>query len=138
METIVFSPNVYASNCPTRQVLDLIADRWTALVIGLLEDQPKRFSELQRGIGGISQKMLSQTLRELERSGMVTRTVYPEIPPRVEYALTPLGKTICAPLAAIRNWAEENIEQISSSQEDYDNRTSSRAVAVQPDVQART
>lgn len=137
METIVFSPNVYASNCPTRQVLDLIADRWTALVIGLLEDQPKRFSELQRGIGGISQKMLSQTLRELERSGMVTRTVYPEIPPRVEYALTPLGKTICAPLAAIRNWAEENIEQISSSQEDYDNRTSSRAVAVQPDVQGR-
>ncbi len=137
METIVFSPNVYASNCPTRQVLDLIADRWTALVIGLLEDQPKRFSELQRGIGGISQKMLSQTLRELERSGMVTRTVYPEIPPRVEYALTPLGKTICAPLAAIRNWAEENIEQISSSQEDYDNRISSRAVAVQPDVQGR-
>ncbi len=119
METIV-APNVYSKACPTRQALDLIADRWTALVIGLLEDQPKRFSELQRGIGGISQKMLSQTLRQLERSGLVTRTVYAEVPPRVEYALTPLGKTLCAPLTAIRDWAEANINEIAAAQSAYD------------------
>jgi DNA-binding HxlR family transcriptional regulator len=120
METTVLEPNVYSMSCPTRQVLDLIADRWTALVIGLLEDEPKRFSVLQRGIGGISQKMLSQTLRQLERNGLVTRTVYAEVPPRVEYELTLLGKTLCAPIAAIRDWAETNIDQVAAAQEAYD------------------
>ncbi len=116
METIVPKPNVYSMTCPTRQVLDLIANRWTPLVIGLLEDKPKRFSELQRAIGGISQKMLSQTLRQLARNGLVTRTVYAEVPPRVEYALTPLGQTLCQPLATIRDWAETNIDQILAAQ----------------------
>lgn len=120
MDTKLLSPNVYLMNCPTRQVLDMIANRWTALVIGLLEDQPKRFSELQHGIGGISQKMLAQTLRQLERNGLVTRTVYAQVPPRVEYALTPMGKTICEPLAAIRDWAEVNIDQIAAAQTAYD------------------
>lgn len=120
METQLLSPNVYLKTCPTRQVLDLIANRWTALVIGLLEDEPKRFSQLQRQIGGISQKMLAQTLRDLARNGLVTRTVYAEVPPRVEYALTPLGKTLCAPLAAIRDWAEVNIDQIAAAQTAYD------------------
>lgn len=115
-------PNVYSMDCPTRQVLNLIADRWTALVIGLLEHEPKRFSQLQRGIGGISQKMLSQTLRQLERNGLVTRTVYAEVPPRVEYALTPLGKTLCLPLAAIRDWAETHIDQITTAQAAYEER----------------
>jgi DNA-binding HxlR family transcriptional regulator len=120
METIVPPPDVYSMTCPTRQVLDLIANRWTALVIGLLEDNPKRFSELQRGIGGISQKMLAQTLRQLERNGLVTRTVYAEVPPRVEYALTPLGKTLCLPLSAIRDWAEANIGNVATAQAEYD------------------
>jgi DNA-binding HxlR family transcriptional regulator len=114
------SPNVYLENCPTRQVLDRIADKWTALIIGLLEHGPMRFSQLQRGIGGISQKMLAQTLRSLERDGLVRRTVYAEVPPRVEYQLTDLGQTLCAPIAAIRDWAESHIDAVSSAQATYD------------------
>jgi DNA-binding HxlR family transcriptional regulator len=113
---------MYASACPTRQVLDRIGDKWTALVIGLLEDGSQRFSELQRSIGGISQKMLTQTLRNLERDGLVDRTVYPEAPPRVEYTLTPLGDTLCAPIAAIRDWADAHIDAVIEAQVDYDNR----------------
>src|SRR5690606_36960711 len=77
--------DVYAADCPTRRVLDLIGDKWSVLIIGMLEDEPKRFSQLQRSIGGISQKMLTQTLRRLERDGIICRTMYPEVPPRVEY-----------------------------------------------------
>ena len=120
METIELHGNVYSGNCPTRQVLDRIGDKWTALVIGVLEEEPKRFSELQRSIGGISQKMLTQTLRSLERDGLVSRTVYAEVPPRVEYALTPLGETLCAPIAAIRLWAEANIAEVAEAQAVYD------------------
>ncbi|MCB8968900.1 MAG: helix-turn-helix domain-containing protein [Chloroflexota bacterium] len=112
--------DVYNSNCPTRQVLDRIGDKWTALIIGLLEEGPQRFSALQRNIGGISQKMLTQTLRNLERDGLVNRVLYAEVPPRVEYTLTPLGETLCTPLAVIRNWAEEHIEEISAAQTAYD------------------
>ena len=97
METTLLPPNVYSSTCPTRQVLDRIADKWTALVIGALEDGPQRFSQIQRRIDGISQKMLTQTLRSLERDGLIERHVYAEVPPRVVYTLTPLGKTLCAP-----------------------------------------
>ena len=122
METIEIYGNVYASNCPTRQVLDRIRDKWTALIIGVLEEGPQRFSELRRGIGGISQKMLTQTLRSLERDGLVTRTVYAEVPPRVEYALTPLGETLSTPLAAIRLWAEANIAEVAAAQAAYDSR----------------
>ncbi|MBZ0303346.1 MAG: helix-turn-helix transcriptional regulator [Anaerolineae bacterium] len=122
METISIQPGVYNGDCPTRQALDRIADKWTTLVIGLLEDGPLRFSELQRGIGGISQKMLTQTLRTLERDGLVSRTVYPEVPPRVEYELTELGRTLCEPIAAIRRWAEEHIEAVTAAQIAYDQR----------------
>ncbi|MCC6261905.1 MAG: helix-turn-helix transcriptional regulator, partial [Anaerolineales bacterium] len=97
--------NVYKEACPTRLALDRIADKWTTLIIGLLENRPRRFSELKREIEGISQKMLTQTLRGLERDGLVTRTVYAQIPPRVEYELTALGQTLCEPIAAIRHWA---------------------------------
>ena len=112
--------NVYVADCPTRRVLDRIADKWTVLIIGLLEAEPKRFSQLQRGIGGISQKMLAQTLRSLERDGLVLRTVYPEVPPRVKYELTPLGRTLIEPIAAIRNWAETHIGTVATSQSQYD------------------
>ena len=122
METIVLPPNIYAENCPTRRALDMIADRWTVLVIGMLADVPKRFSAIQRRIGGISQKMLTQTLRELERSGIVSRTVYAEVPPRVEYELTSLGETLCAPIKAIREWAESNIAAVNRAQSMYDER----------------
>ena len=79
-----------------------------------------RFSDIQRRIGGISQKMLTQTLRNLERDGLVTRTIYPQVPPRVEYTLTPLGKTLTQALAAIRHWAEANINQVTAAQHEYD------------------
>lgn len=122
MVNLLKSPNVYAEDCSTRRVLDRIADKWTALIIGLLEDKPKRFSHLQRSIGGISQKMLAQTLRSLERDGLVTRTIYPEVPPRVEYELTPLGRTLIEPLAAIRIWAESHISSVNVAQSTYDSR----------------
>lgn len=112
--------NVYSKDCPTRQVLDRISDKWTALVIGVLEEGTMRFSDLRRRIGGISQKMLTQTLRNLERDGLVTRTVYPEVPPRVEYELTPLGETLTEALASIRHWAEANIDSVIEAQEQYD------------------
>ena len=122
MDTSDVLLGVYSGNCPTRQVLDLISDRWTTLVIGLLEEKSHRFSELQRHIGGISQKMLSHTLRQLERDGLVTRTVYAQVPPKVEYALTPLGQTLCEPLAAIRQWAETHIDTITKAQAAYESR----------------
>lgn len=114
-------PNVYDANCPTRRVLDLIADKWATLIIGLLNDkQPQRFAALQRQIGGISQKMLTQTLRGLERDGLVQRTIYPQVPPRVEYALTPLRQTLYEPIAALIRWSEENIDAVTSAQKRYD------------------
>jgi DNA-binding HxlR family transcriptional regulator len=124
--------DVYKSDCPTRQVLDRIADKWTTLILGLLEEGPQRFSELQRGIGGISQKMLTQTLRGLERDGLVQRTIFPEIPPHVEYSLTLLGQTLCAPIAAIQRWAEAHIEEVLNAQRKYDVRNASQAPALQP------
>lgn len=120
METKTYAPDPYAEDCPTRRVLDFIGDKWSVLIIGLLEAKPQRFSELQRSIGGISQKMLAQTLRTLERDGLVERTVYAEVPPRVTYALTPLGETLCAPLAAIRVWAETHIDAVTDAQKRYD------------------
>ena len=106
----VYSP--FSAACPTRTVLDSIADKWTTLIIDLLALGPRRFGSLRRAIGGISQKMLTQTLRNLERDGLVVRRVYPTTPPSVEYALTPLGETLTGPIAAIRAWAEQNIAQV--------------------------
>ncbi|MBK9008374.1 MAG: helix-turn-helix transcriptional regulator [Anaerolineae bacterium] len=120
METRITNGNVYKKACPTRLALDRIADKWTTLIVGLLDGGPRRFSELKREIEGISQKMLTQTLRDLERDGLVTRTVYAQIPPRVEYALTPLGQTLCEPIAAIRKWAEMNINEVVDAQLIYD------------------
>ena len=91
------SGDLMSATCPTRRVLDLIADKWTTLVIYLLSDGTKRYGELQKAIGGISQKMLTQTLRRLEEDGLVKRTVFPVVPPRTEYELTPLGRTLQEP-----------------------------------------
>ncbi|PPD10556.1 helix-turn-helix domain-containing protein [Methylophilus sp.] len=117
---IVPSWNAYQAACPTRLMLNRIADKWTVLVLGLLETETKRFSTLQRQIGGISQKMLTQTLRGLERDGLIARTVYPEVPPRVEYAITPLGKTLVGLLAALRVWSETHLEEVQEAQNRYD------------------
>ena len=107
--------DVYDARCPTRQALDRIADKWSALIVGLLAERPHRFGELRRKIGGISQKMLTQTLRSLEADGLVSRRAFPTVPVTVEYALTPLGETLVAPLASIRDWAERHIEEVSAA-----------------------
>ena len=112
--------DAYQTECPTRLVLNRIADKWAVLVLGLLETETKRFSTLQREIGGISQKMLTQTLRGLERGGLIARTIYPTVPPKVEYTITPLGKTLVGLLAALRVWAEAHIEEVHQAQSNYD------------------
>jgi DNA-binding HxlR family transcriptional regulator len=96
-------------------VLDRIADKWTVLVIGALEDGSRRFSEIQRAIDGISQKMLTQTLRSMEADGLVSRTVFDRVPPAVEYRLTPLGETLKDPLVAICRWAMEHLPELQQA-----------------------
>ncbi|PJE94826.1 hypothetical protein CUT44_26765 [Streptomyces carminius] len=103
--------DVYAAQCPCRSVLDLLADKWSALVLGALEDGPLRFGALRRRLEGISPKVLTAVLRRLEDHELITRTVYPAVPLHVEYALTALGRDACVPLAALRRWVEENIER---------------------------
>jgi len=112
--------NAYNKNCPTRLVLDRIADKWTVLIIGLLAMETKRFGQLKRELEGISQKMLTQTLRGLERDGIVSRKVYATVPPKVEYSITDLGLTLVELLEGIRHWSEENIEAVMESQKVYD------------------
>jgi DNA-binding HxlR family transcriptional regulator len=119
--------DVYNAHCPTRMVLDRIADKWTVLIVGALENKTKRFGELRREIGGVSQKMLTQTLRGLERDGLVTRVVYASVPPKVEYSLTELGRTLVRILEAIREWSEKNIEDVLKARDDYDTRTELQA-----------
>ena len=108
-------PNVLSPVCPTRLVLDLIADKWTTLVIYLLSQGTRRYGELQREVGGISQKMLTQTLRKLEEDGLVRRVVYPEVPPRTEYSLTELGATLKEPLGALCQWAVVHLPDVEKA-----------------------
>ena len=115
----LFDADVYSRTCPSRVVLDRIGDRWTVLIVGLLEQRPHRFGEI-RNVIGISPKVLTQTLRTLERDGLLARSAYPEIPPRVEYSLTQLGLTLCEPLAAIRDWAETHVHEIIAARQRYD------------------
>jgi DNA-binding HxlR family transcriptional regulator len=110
----------YEADCPTRRILDRIGDRWTVLIIGVLGEGDARFSELRRRVEGISQKMLTQTLRGLERDGLVRRTVYAEVPVRVEYSLTNAGRTLLEPLSALREWAIEHLGDVMASQGAYD------------------
>lgn len=110
----------YRADCPSRRLLDRIGDRWTVLIVTVLDTGPHRFSALAAAVGGISQKMLTQTLRSLERDGFVTRTVYPEIPPRVEYALTPLGRSLQQPLRALEEWAIANMDAVWENQQSHD------------------
>jgi DNA-binding HxlR family transcriptional regulator len=99
--------DVLSARCPSRAALDLIADKWTVLVASCLADGPRRHSRLREQIGGISGKMLTRTLRKLERAGLVERRIYPEVPPRVEYSLTPLGRRLRERVAALTDGAHE-------------------------------
>ena len=105
-----------------RRVLDLVGDKWSLLVIALLGGGPHRFTELQREIGSISRRMLTLTLRQLERNGLVLRTVYPVVPPHVEYQLTPLGYTLMEAIQGIVNWTVANHAELAKAREEYDAR----------------
>jgi DNA-binding HxlR family transcriptional regulator len=115
-----YSEAAAQEGCPLRDVLDRVGDKWSVLVVICLSGGTQRFSALRRRIDGISQRMLTETLRQLERDGVVRRTVYAEVPPRVEYALTPMGRTLIAPLGALAAWAEEHRAAIVAAREQYD------------------
>jgi DNA-binding HxlR family transcriptional regulator len=115
-------PDIFQATCLSRQVLELIADQWTPLVIYALEEGTMRFGQLLKRIGGISKKMLTQTLRAMERNGLVQRVVYPVVPPVVEYSLTPLGQTLIEPMEALRVWAYGHLPEVAHARTAYDQR----------------
>jgi DNA-binding HxlR family transcriptional regulator len=114
--------DAFLADCPSRLVLDRISDKWVTLVIASLADGPLRFSELSRQLAGVSQKMLTQTLRTLERDGLVTRTVTASVPVRVDYALTDLGVSLQDTVRHLTTWAESHVPQVREAQEAYDRR----------------
>lgn len=124
-DTAVRRGDVLDAACPTRQLLDRVGDKWSVLVLLRLDERDIRFNELKRRVGGVSQKMLSQTLRALERDGLVTRAVEPTVPVSVTYAATPLGRELMAALRGMIDWAEARIGQVASNQADYDRRSAS-------------
>ncbi|MGW5770561.1 winged helix-turn-helix transcriptional regulator [Streptomyces longwoodensis] len=107
--------DVYAAQCPCRDVLDVLANKWSALAIGAMEEGPQRFGALQRRLEGVSPKVLTSTLRRLEDKGFVERTVYPAVPLHVEYALTALGRSVAGPLGQLRTWVEDHLDDIEPS-----------------------
>lgn len=114
--------DLFDPDCPTRLILDRVGDKWTVLVVLLLSDGPLRFSEVRGRLGRVAPKVLSQTLRRMERDGLVSREVFAEVPPRVEYSLTDLGQSLIEPIAVLGNWAEVHVGQITAAQEAYDAR----------------
>jgi DNA-binding HxlR family transcriptional regulator len=115
-------PSFAAPACRVRAVLGRIGDKWAIYVVDRLGDGPRRFSELHRGIDGITARMLTVTLRGLERDGLVTRTVHAAVPPRVDYALTPLGETLAVAIGQLVGWADEHLPEIEAAQGAYDAR----------------
>ena len=112
--------NPYDRNCPSRPLLDRIGDRWTVLIIGSLRDGPLRYSAIAEHVDGISQKMLTQTLRGLERDGLIRRTAFAQIPPRVEYELTESGRSLQEPLRTLEEWAKAHMSTVLVSRAGYD------------------
>jgi DNA-binding HxlR family transcriptional regulator len=119
--------NAYAANCPTRQILDRVGDKWAVLILLLVRDEPMRFNALRRAIEGISQKMLSQVLKSLERDGLIKRRVIATVPVTVEYSITPLGATLSNAVDALRDWAENNLKEVLNAQRRYDAQRNSMA-----------
>jgi DNA-binding HxlR family transcriptional regulator len=116
----VKAPNAYSADCPTRQILDRVGDKWAVLILLLLREQPMRFNQLRRTIEGISQKMLSQVLKSLERDGLVRRRAIATVPVTVEYSITPLGKTLAKAVDPLRDWAENHLKEVQTAQRRYD------------------
>lgn len=111
------------AQCRVREVLDLVADKWSLYTVSYLGDGPRRFTELKRGIDGISQRMLTVTLRGLERDGILTRTVYQVMPAHVAYELTPVGKTLLPATAPLIEWTSQHLAGIDQARQEYDKRT---------------
>ncbi|WP_235965719.1 winged helix-turn-helix transcriptional regulator [Micromonospora rubida] len=118
-------PDMFHPGCPSSVMPIRIGDKWSAMIIVCLEQGPRRFSELRVPIHRVTPKVLTQTLRALERDGMITRTVYAEVPPRVEYELTPLGRTLLDLVAACRHWAHEHMSTLLAARDVYDHPTQS-------------
>jgi len=114
------SGNVYSATCPSRAVLEVISTKWALLIVPLLAERPVRNNEFLRLVDGISQKMLTQTLRELERSGLVERIDHKTVPPHVEYRLTPVGRSLNEVLVPVDRWAEANFPKLLESQAAFD------------------
>jgi DNA-binding HxlR family transcriptional regulator len=112
--------DAFLKACPTNQLLDRISDKWVSLVVSALAPGPLRYSDLSRKIAGVSPKMLTQTLRSLERDGLLSRTVTPSVPVRVDYELTELGRSLSLLLGAVKEWAETHIEEVREAREQYD------------------
>ncbi|QFG24439.1 helix-turn-helix domain-containing protein [Actinomadura sp. WMMB 499] len=126
------------NDCEVRQILDRIADKWSLLVIALLNQRCSlRFTELRRNIDGISQRMLTRTLRHLERDGLVRRTVHPTVPPRVDYELTPMGETLHSTIRALVTWTEEHQNAIAAARTAYDARVAAEQEDARRDADRR-
>jgi DNA-binding HxlR family transcriptional regulator len=119
--------NAYAADCPTRQILDRVGDKWAVLILLLVRDEPMRFNALRRAIEGISQKMLSQVLKSLERDGLIKRRVFATVPVTVEYSITPLGLTLAGAVDSLRDWAESNLKEVLAAQRRYDTQRNAKA-----------
>lgn len=114
--------NVFSADCASRAILETLAEKWSLLILHALIDGPARTSELRRRIGGVSEKMLIQSLRRLERNGFVARASFPQVPPRVEYRLTGIGRSLAATVGALDAWIEENMAAVRAAQHAYDSR----------------
>lgn len=113
--------DISKQDCPSREVLDLIADKWTVLIIHTLSKKTMRHNELARALGDISQKVLTQGLRKLERNGIILRTVFPVVPPKVEYALTSLGNSLIGVLGTLSGWSETHFSEVLRARQKFDN-----------------
>jgi DNA-binding HxlR family transcriptional regulator len=131
MDSVLVRGNLFDTNCPSRQVLDRIGDRWSVLVVHVLAEGTLRHGEIAARIGGITPKMLTQTLRALERDGLLERAVYAEVPPRVDYTLTALGRSLLMLARALEEWAETHIEDVHAARAAYDARDQMRAGSLQ-------
>ena len=112
--------DAFMADCPSRKLLDRISDKWVALALASLSDGPQRYSELSRRLAGVSQKMLTQTLRSLERDGLISREVTPSVPVRVDYELTELGSSLQQTMLVLKGWAEQHMDQVEAARATYD------------------
>jgi DNA-binding HxlR family transcriptional regulator len=119
-ETVVSPPNVNRAGCPSRLVLEHVTSRWGVLILTALLERSYRFSELRRQVGGVSEKMLAQTLQTLERDGFVHRDAKPVIPPRVDYALTPMGHEVAEQMQVLTRWVVDKLDDVFQAREAYD------------------